>query len=211
MGRHAARLRPIRGPRVPPRQRDAMARGVPDRRAALGRDGLDLEHLRRRQRWTGPDPGRLAVHGRGQCRDRRGLAGPADDRGGPPVGSGDRDTVGRGRGGFRGPMGRRIRPLRPDVAHRGRRRGSRHHLGRGLDRRQPGRRLQAGHLHRVPRRGRQRLGACPRGSGPATPTAGHRRSGRRSAVPSSSPARESRCCSRARSWSRDRGSTTRTG
>ena len=80
VGRHAARLRPVGGPGVPPRQRDPVARGVPGRRPALGRDLLHLEHLRRRERRAGPDRGRLAVHGRRQRRDRRALSGPPDDR-----------------------------------------------------------------------------------------------------------------------------------
>ena len=59
---------------VPPRQRDPVARRVPGRRPALGRDGLHLEHHGRRQRRAGPDRGRLALHGRHQRRDRRALS-----------------------------------------------------------------------------------------------------------------------------------------
>ena len=40
VGRHAARLRPRRGRGIPPRQREAVAGGVPLRRAPLGHDRL---------------------------------------------------------------------------------------------------------------------------------------------------------------------------
>ena len=57
VGRHPARLRPRRGPPVHPRQRADVARGVPRRRAALGRDRLHPQRLRRRRRrpTTSPD------------------------------------------------------------------------------------------------------------------------------------------------------------
>ena len=80
VGRDPTRLRPVRGPRLPPRQRRPVAGRVPGRRAALGRDLVHLEHRGRRLPRSRPDRGRLAFHGRRQRGVRRALSDPPDDR-----------------------------------------------------------------------------------------------------------------------------------
>ena len=213
VGRDAPGLRPRRGPDVPARQRDDLARGVPLRRPAVRFDRLHPDGRRRTRRRPGRS--RCPTAGRSwpgsptrSARRQPWKITIAEDLEDDPIMTTPTADGGAGFGAqWDAGFIRRVRPqlVVSDDADRDMAAVVGGIVGEGR-----GDPTEPGHLHRVARRGGQRPGPRPRGDRPGDAgswcreEAGGARLGARPHL-----ARASRCCSRARSCSRTAGSTTR--